>query len=61
MNGRGARKKGAVGERELAGILSDKLGFVVKRKLGQEVCQSSQPRTWPGINQRYSGEVPSPR
>jgi Holliday junction resolvase len=35
MNGRGARNKGAAGERELAGILSDKLGFVVKRKLGQ--------------------------
>ncbi len=35
MNGRGARNKGAAGERELAGILSDQLGFVVKRKLGQ--------------------------
>ncbi len=35
MNGRGKRNKGANGERELAGILSDELGFVVKRKLGQ--------------------------
>lgn len=35
MNGRGKRQKGANGERELAGILSDELGFVVKRKLGQ--------------------------
>ena len=35
MNGRGARNKGAAGERELAAILSDRLGFVVKRKLGQ--------------------------
>lgn len=35
MNGRGARRKGANGENELAKILSDELGFVVKRKLGQ--------------------------
>ena len=35
MNGRGKRAKGANGERELAKILSDELGFVVKRKLGQ--------------------------
>lgn len=35
MNGRGKRNKGANGERELAGILSDELGVVVKRKLGQ--------------------------
>lgn len=35
MNGRGKRNKGANGERELAAILSDELGFVVKRKLGQ--------------------------
>ena len=35
MTGRRARNKGANGERELAGILSDELGFSVKRKLGQ--------------------------
>lgn len=35
MNGRGKRNKGANGERELAGLLSDELGFAVKRKLGQ--------------------------
>jgi Holliday junction resolvase len=35
MSGRMARNKGAAGERELAAILTDKLGFVVKRKLGQ--------------------------
>jgi len=35
MDGRGKRRKGAVGERELAGILSEQLGFEVKRKLGQ--------------------------
>jgi hypothetical protein len=35
MNGRGRRQKGANGERELAAILSDQLGFEVKRKLGQ--------------------------
>ena len=35
MNGRGARNKGATGERELAALLQDQLGFVVKRNLGQ--------------------------
>jgi len=35
MNGRGARNKGAAGERELAKLLTDELGFVVKRNLGQ--------------------------
>jgi len=35
MNGRGKRAKGAAGERELAALLSDQLGFVVKRNLGQ--------------------------
>jgi Holliday junction resolvase len=35
MNGRGKRAKGAGGERELAGILSDELGFVVTRNLNQ--------------------------
>lgn len=35
MNGRGRRNKGAAGERELAALLSDELGFAVKRKLGQ--------------------------
>lgn len=30
-----SRNKGAAAERELAAILSDELGFVVKRKLGQ--------------------------
>jgi Holliday junction resolvase len=35
MNGRGARSKGNAGERELAKILTDELGFEVKRKLGQ--------------------------
>jgi Holliday junction resolvase len=30
-----SRNKGAAAERELATILSDELGFVVKRKLGQ--------------------------
>lgn len=35
MNGRGKRNKGAAGERELAGILQDNLGFEVKRNLGQ--------------------------
>jgi hypothetical protein len=35
MTGRMARNKGARGENELAAILSDELGFVVKRKLGQ--------------------------
>ena len=35
MKGRGRRQKGARGENELAQLLSDQLGFVVKRKLGQ--------------------------
>lgn len=35
MGGRMSRNKGAAAERELAAILSDELGFVVKRKLGQ--------------------------
>lgn len=35
MNGKGKRNKGAGGERELAAILSDYLGRVVKRNLGQ--------------------------
>lgn len=35
MGGRMSRNKGAAAERELATILSDELGFVVKRKLGQ--------------------------
>jgi Holliday junction resolvase len=35
MNGRGKRNKGAAGERELAKLLTDELGFVVKRNLGQ--------------------------
>lgn len=35
MNGRGRRNKGAAGERELAALLSEHLGFVVKRNLGQ--------------------------
>lgn len=35
MNGRGKRNKGAVAERELAKLLTDELGFVVKRNLGQ--------------------------
>ena len=35
MNGRGKRAKGAAGERELAALLSEHLGFVVKRNLGQ--------------------------
>lgn len=35
MNGRGARNKGAAGERELAALLSEHLGFVVRRNLGQ--------------------------
>ena len=30
----GSRLKGAAGERELFGLLSDELGFVVRRKLG---------------------------
>jgi Holliday junction resolvase len=35
VTGRRSRNKGAAGERELAGILSDRLGYVVQRKLGQ--------------------------
>jgi Holliday junction resolvase len=35
MGGRMSRNKGAAAERELAALLSDELGFVVKRKLGQ--------------------------
>lgn len=35
MNGRGKRNKGAAGEREVAGILTDHLGVAVKRNLGQ--------------------------
>jgi len=35
MSGRMARNKGAAAERELATILTDRLGFVVQRKLGQ--------------------------
>jgi Holliday junction resolvase len=35
VNGRGARNKGAAGEREVAKILADNLGFVVKRNLSQ--------------------------
>lgn len=35
MNGRGRRNKGAAGEREVAALLSDELGQVVKRHLGQ--------------------------
>jgi Holliday junction resolvase len=33
--GKSARNKGAAAERELAAMLSDQLGIVVKRKLGQ--------------------------
>lgn len=35
MSGRAARVKGAAAEREVAKILTDSLGFVVKRNLGQ--------------------------
>ena len=35
MTGRMARNKGARGENELAAMLTDHLGFIVKRKLGQ--------------------------
>jgi len=35
MGGRMSRNKGAAAERELAALLTDELGFVVKRKLGQ--------------------------
>jgi Holliday junction resolvase len=35
VGGKASRDKGATAERELATMLSDELGFVVKRKLGQ--------------------------
>ena len=35
MTGRMSRNKGARGENELAALLTDELGTVVKRKLGQ--------------------------
>ena len=35
MSGRASRNKGASAERELAAMLSDELGFPIKRKLGQ--------------------------
>ena len=35
MGGRMSRNKGAAAERELAALLTNELGFVVKRKLGQ--------------------------
>ncbi|NBT75699.1 MAG: hypothetical protein EBT15_06990 [Betaproteobacteria bacterium] len=35
MTGRRSRNKGAQAERELAAMLSDELGFPIKRKLGQ--------------------------
>ena len=35
MTGKTSRNKGAAAERELATMLSDELGFAVKRKLGQ--------------------------
>ena len=35
MTGKRSRIKGATGERELAALLTDALGFVVQRKLGQ--------------------------
>ena len=35
MSGRMARNKGAAGERELAQILTDHLGVMIQRKLGQ--------------------------
>jgi Holliday junction resolvase len=35
MGGKASRDKGATAERELAAILADQLGVVVKRKLGQ--------------------------
>lgn len=34
--GRSSRRRGAQGERELAGLLSDELGLSIKRMLGQE-------------------------
>lgn len=35
MSGKRSRDKGASGERELCRMLSDELGFVVKRNIGQ--------------------------
>jgi len=35
VSGRASRNKGATAERELAAMLSDELGFPIKRKLGQ--------------------------
>ena len=35
MSGRASRNKGASAERELAAMLSDELGYPIKRKLGQ--------------------------
>lgn len=35
MTGRASRNKGAAGEREFAALLTDALGVVVRRKLGQ--------------------------
>ena len=35
MGGRASRNKGASAERELAAMLSDELGYPIKRKLGQ--------------------------
>lgn len=35
MSGRASRNKGATAERELAALLSDELGYPIKRKLGQ--------------------------
>ena len=47
MTGRMARNKGARGENELAKLLSDELGFVVKRKLGQARDGAEiHPRQW---------------
>lgn len=35
MGGRASRNKGNAAERELAALLSDELGYPIKRKLGQ--------------------------
>jgi len=35
VSGRASRNKGASAERELAAMLSDELGYPIKRKLGQ--------------------------
>ena len=35
MSGKMSRNKGAAAERELAALLTEELGYVVKRKLGQ--------------------------